>query len=56
MLAAMRTDLSEMRKEMRSSFGAERDRHDRDFRITFGAIIAAALGLVTLVAEGFKWF
>ncbi|MDM8357505.1 hypothetical protein [Pandoraea communis] len=27
-----------------------------DFRITFGAIIAVALGLAGLMAKGFHWF
>lgn len=32
------------------------ERHDRDFRITFGAIIAVALGLAGLMAKGFHWY
>ena len=54
-LAAIRIELSEVRKEVQSGFESARDRHDRDFRITFGATIAVALSLATLVARGFKW-
>jgi len=39
-----------------TKFDQVRDRHDRDFRLTFAAIIAAALGLAGLFAKGFKWF
>lgn len=47
-LAGIKTDL-------KTGIEAARDRHDRDFRITFGAIIAVALGLAGLMAKGFKW-
>lgn len=30
-------------------------RHDKDFRITFGAVITVALGLAGLMAKGFHW-
>jgi len=33
-----------------------RDAHDRDFRLTCGFIITAALGLAGLMAKGFHWF
>jgi hypothetical protein len=29
--------------------------HDRDFRISFGALIVAALGLAGIMAKGFHW-
>lgn len=32
-----------------------RARHERDFRILFGALISVALGLSALMAEGFGW-
>lgn len=32
-----------------------RDRTDRDFRILFGALTAASLGLAGLMAKGFGW-
>ncbi len=28
---------------------------ERDFRLTFGALIALALGLATMMAKGFHW-
>ena len=31
------------------------ERRERDFRITFGALITVALGLAALMAHGFKW-
>lgn len=59
-LAGIRSDLKaelgSVKTEVRTGLEAARDRHDRDFRITFGAIIAVALGLATLIAKGFKWF
>ncbi len=36
-------------------FDGMRDRMDRDFRFTFGALIAVALGLAGLMAKGFGW-
>jgi len=29
---------------------------DRDFRVLFGALIATAIGLSTMMAKGFHWF
>ena len=29
---------------------------DRDFRLLFGALIATAIGLSTMMAKGFHWF
>lgn len=31
------------------------NRHDRDFRVIFSALIAATLGLAGLMAKGFHW-
>lgn len=31
------------------------DKMERDFRLTFGALIAVALGLATMMAKGFHW-
>lgn len=44
-LAEMKTDIRELRKD-----------GQRDFRILFGALIAAVLGLAGLMAKGFHWF
>lgn len=40
----IKQDVREMRSDMRS-----------DFRLQFGALIAAALGLAGLLAHGFHW-
>lgn len=31
------------------------DRMERDFRLTFGALITVALGLAAMMAKGFHW-
>jgi len=51
----LKTDLGSVKTEVRTGLEAARDRHDRDFRITFGAIITVALGMAGLIAKGFKW-
>lgn len=38
-----------------AKFDGQRDRTERDFRLTFGALIAVALGLAGLMAKGFHW-
>jgi chromosome segregation ATPase len=66
----IKEEISELRTEMRSEFRDVRVemkelRQDQktDFRIMFGALIAATLGLASLIgglaaimAHGFKWF
>jgi hypothetical protein len=44
-MADVKLDIRELRKDT-----------GRDFRILFGAIIAAALGLAGIIAKGFHWF
>ena len=44
-LKEIKTDLREIKKEARE-----------DFRIVFGAIIIASLGLAGILAKGFHWF
>lgn len=44
-LGELKTEMSGLRTEARG-----------DFRLLFGAIIAAALGLAGLMAKGFHWF
>jgi hypothetical protein len=51
----LKTDLGSAKTEVRTGLEAARDRHDRDFRLTFSVIIMAALGLAGLMAKGFKW-
>lgn len=38
-----------------AKFDGIRDRMDRDFRLTWGALIALGLGLAGLMAKGFHW-
>jgi hypothetical protein len=58
----MNTGFSELRGEMNARFSESRaemgdqgKRHDRDFKILFGALITLALGLSGLMAKGFGW-
>lgn len=44
-IADIKSDIREIRNNMRD-----------DFRILFGAIITASLGLAVIIAKGFKWF
>ncbi len=46
---------SDLRREIASQGSDLRRIHDRDFRLTFGAIIATALGLATLIARVAHW-
>jgi hypothetical protein len=66
----VRNEIKDFRKEVKDEFRDVRQemkdiRQDQktDFRITFGALIAATLGLASLIgglaaimAHGFKWF
>ncbi len=47
----IRTDMAEMKKDVRDLRSEART----DFRILFGALIAAALGLAGLMSRGFGW-
>ncbi len=47
----MRAEMRDFRTEMRDL----RRIHDRDFRITFGAIITTMLGLAALIAHVAHW-
>jgi cobalamin biosynthesis protein CbiG len=44
--------LTDIKADLRSM----RDKHDSDFRMTFAAGTAAVLGVVALMAKGFRWF
>ena len=48
--------MDELRADTNRRFDEMRDRHDRDFRLMFGALITAVLGLAALMAKGFHWF
>lgn len=45
-------DVADLRADMRLLRSDQRS----DFRLTWGAVIAAALGLAGLMAKGFHWF
>lgn len=51
-----RETLVRIERHMTEGFKDVRDKQERDFRIMFGALIAAVLGLAALVARGFHWF
>jgi hypothetical protein len=54
----IKRDVSEIKTILHGhagKFDGLRDRLDRDFRILFGALIAASLGLAGLMAKGFGW-
>lgn len=48
-------DVKELRDDVRALRNDIHAIRTTDFRITFGAIIAVALGLATLMAKGFHW-
>jgi hypothetical protein len=61
-LAEMRADQRAMRSEMTAGFTSLRSemitldqRRERDFRLTFGAIITATLGMAYLIAHTAHW-
>jgi hypothetical protein len=49
------TDLRTEQRAMRADIAAVDQRRERDFRITFGAIITTALGLAFLIARTAHW-
>jgi hypothetical protein len=54
----LRTGFADMRTEMRAmraDIAAVDQRRERDFRITFGAIITTTLGLAFLIARTAHW-
>jgi hypothetical protein len=51
----MHTGFDTFRQEIQSGFSETRRVHVRDFRITFAALIATALGLAGLVAHSAHW-
>lgn len=48
---ALQEQGSELRQALETQSAELRRVHDRDFRLTFGAIIASTLGLATLIAH-----
>jgi hypothetical protein len=51
----LKTDMREFRGETKASFSGVRTEMKSDFRLVFGALIAASLGLAGLMAKGFGW-
>lgn len=51
----VRGDLHDLRTELRTEVRDLRRIHDRDFRITFGAIITTTVGLAALIAHVAHW-
>lgn len=51
----MRADMGHLRCELRTEVRDLRRIHDRDFRITFGAVVTTTLGLAALIAHVAHW-
>lgn len=54
-VSAIKQDLRGFRDEAGKKVDGLRDRMERDFRLTFGAIITAILSLAAVMAKGFGW-
>jgi hypothetical protein len=48
-------DVKQDIRDMRVDIGSVRKEANTDFRILFGALIAASLGLAAIMAKGFGW-
>ncbi|WP_159105015.1 hypothetical protein [Komagataeibacter kakiaceti] len=48
-------DTKDVLKDLKTETSTLRSNQERDFRILFGAIITATLGLAALMAKGFHW-
>lgn len=55
-MAGLRQEVHDLRSDTNRRFDLMRDAMERDFRLMFGALIAATLGLAALMAKGFHWF
>ncbi len=57
-IARLESDMSHVKSdisEIKADFREFRKDARTDFRLTFGALIAVALGLAGLMAKGFGW-
>lgn len=54
-LRGVRMELHDLRTELHTEVRDFRRVHDRDFRITFGAIITTTVGLAALIAHVAHW-
>ncbi len=51
----LRTEIRGLRSDVQTDIRDLRRVHDRDFRLTFGAIVTTALGLAYLIARVAHW-
>lgn len=51
----LRTEIRGLRSDVQTDIRDLRCVHDRDFRLTFGAIVTTALGLAYLIARVAHW-
>ncbi|MGH7153997.1 MAG: hypothetical protein ACREF3_08695 [Acetobacteraceae bacterium] len=51
----MKQEIGGLRSDLRSDVAGLRRIHDRDFRLTFAAIITTAVGLAALIAHVAHW-
>ena len=54
-LIEIKQEMRDFRKELQDFRSEFRRIHDRDFRITFGAIITTTIGLAALIAHVAHW-
>ena len=54
-MGGLRSEMGELRSELHSKVSELRRIHDRDFHLTFGAIVTTALGLAALIAHVAHW-
>jgi hypothetical protein len=62
-LTDIKQDIGEFRKENRDDFASVRAafasagaKGEKDFRLLFGSLITATVGLAAIMAKGFGWF
>jgi hypothetical protein len=54
-LRDFRIEMRELRQDMHAGLNEVRRVHERDFRLTFGALIATAVGVASLIARSVHW-
>lgn len=50
-----RAEMRDLSRDMHAGFEQIRRTHERDFRITFGALVVTAIGLAGLIAHSAHW-
>lgn len=53
---SLKDDVREFRGDTKTEFSSIQSVMRSDFRLLFGSLIAAALGLAGMMAKGFGWF